>query len=152
MEGGPRPSARVGGNYGQTVGRQRDETWLPYTRGGRLGSLPSMGYVLGGKLAYTRGKKLGEGRAGAPGDQALLHRAGFVREGGPRPPARVGGNYGQAEGAAEGRDMVTLHARGRLGSLPSMGYARGGDLGSNIFRIRAWKNLRRRICAPQPFR
>ena len=35
-EGGPRPSARVEGNYGQTVGRQTDETWLPYTRGGGL--------------------------------------------------------------------------------------------------------------------
>ena len=34
MEGGPRPAARGGGNYGQTEGRQRDETWLPYTRGG----------------------------------------------------------------------------------------------------------------------
>ena len=27
---------------------------LPSTRGGRLGSLPSMGYARGGKLAYTR--------------------------------------------------------------------------------------------------
>ena len=34
MEGGPRPAARGGGNYGQTEGRQTDETWLPYTRGG----------------------------------------------------------------------------------------------------------------------
>ena len=48
MEGGPLPPARVGGNYGQAVGRQTDETWLPYTRGGRLGSLPSMGYARGG--------------------------------------------------------------------------------------------------------
>ena len=34
MEGGPRPAARGGGNYGQAEGRQTDETWLPYTRGG----------------------------------------------------------------------------------------------------------------------
>ena len=50
-------------------------------------------------------------------------------KGGPRPSARVGSNYGEARGTADGRDMVTLHARGRLGSLPSMGYARGGSLG-----------------------
>ena len=37
IEGGPRPPARVEGNYGQTVGRQTDETWLPYTRGGAWG-------------------------------------------------------------------------------------------------------------------
>ena len=37
MEGGPLPSARVGGNYGEAEGRQTDETWLPYARGGSLG-------------------------------------------------------------------------------------------------------------------
>ena len=45
IEGGPRPSARVGGNYGQAEG------------------------------------KLGEGRAGAPGDQALLRRAALCYNG-----------------------------------------------------------------------
>ena len=78
-------------------------------------------------------------------------------EGGPRPSARVGGNYGEAKGrlspwkggfpassrasevtmarrgTADGRDMVTLHARERLGSLPSMGYALGGRFGEVIY-------------------
>ena len=45
---------------------------LPYTRGGRLGSLPSMARL---------GGKFGEGRAGAPGDQALLHRAVLCNRG-----------------------------------------------------------------------
>ena len=46
--------ARVGGNYGQTEGRQPDETWLPYTHGGRLGSLPSMGYARAGGVRKVR--------------------------------------------------------------------------------------------------
>ena len=61
MEGGPRPSARGGGNYGQTEGRQTDETWLPYTRGGGWeASLPwqdSGGEVRG----RTRGGAWGPG-------------------------------------------------------------------------------------------
>ena len=57
---------------GAQILRRRWFIWrkLPYTRGGRLGSLPSMGYALGGKF--------GEGRAGTPGDQALLRRDGTV--------------------------------------------------------------------------
>ena len=47
MEGGPRPAARGGGNYGQAEGRQTDETWLPYTRGGEAGKPPFHGKTRG---------------------------------------------------------------------------------------------------------
>ena len=49
---------------------------------GEAGKPPFHGLRTWGKLAYTRGKKLGEGRAGAPGDQALLHRDGLGKRGG----------------------------------------------------------------------
>ena len=58
-EGGPRPSARVGGNYGQAGGMAFWENF------GRSGS----------------GGKLGEGRAGTPGDQALLQRTALCKRG-----------------------------------------------------------------------
>ena len=56
IEGGPRPPARVGGNYGQAGGMAFGENF------GRSGS----------------GGKLGEGRAGTPGDQALLQKDGAL--------------------------------------------------------------------------
>ena len=63
MEGGPLPSARVGGNYGEAEGRQTDETWLPYTRGGGWeASLPwatRAEGVWGGTRADACGCRLG---------------------------------------------------------------------------------------------
>ena len=61
---------------------------LPYTRGGRLeASLP---------WPYSE-EVWGRTRGDAWGPGFITKGRRLVREGGPRPSARVGGNYGQAE-------------------------------------------------------